>query len=634
MRATTPETRTAATAASAAANPEPTPSSDRDAARCRRPTRYDDERFVASGGMGDVWLYRDQTLGRDVAVKELKPNHAAVERRRLRFVREARLQAALQHPGIVPIYDFVECDAGGAYFTMQHVQGDTLSEELARQQDKISTRSRRQLLEALSRVCLTLQYAHERGVVHRDVKPENIMLGKYGEVYVLDWGVAKILEPAEDRPSAVRVAKDKASHLDRVVGTLEYMAPEQFFGGRAVGPTADVFSLGVLLFEILTAQHFREGDEEALFPLAAKGNDMEQRLRKAEVELPPALTALCIQAAHPSPDVRPTAAEFHARLRDYLDGVEESERMRAVAHAHVQSAQLRLNRLSDHPAPRADLQSAAIADLGRAVALDPSREDAAQILRELVDGDAQEPPPEARSTLARQRQAAQRESARASAFSYAAWIALLPLAWWMGVRSAAAVGVLMLGPMLLVLVNVWALRGRRFSKPTALTTLALSFFSVAALSVFAGPYLLVPSLAVATAVTYLVAFRGDRTITLAAQILAPLSVAIPVALAKLGILPQSTVFQEGQARILPFAVDFSVPTTEVLFFVVGTLLVVTANYIVSQVVRSLERSEERAVTQTFWLKRLLPPLSRPDSASSAPPPDAPAPTSSRSNPSS
>ena len=142
--------------------------------------------LIGRGGMGEVVVAQDQRIGREVAVKRIraqKPSHDAVER----FLREARIQARLDHPAIVPVYELGTDAVGLPYFTMKRLTGVTLGKRLT---DKAPIQP---LLRAFADVCLAIQLAHTRGVVHRDLKPSNIMLGDYGEVYVLDWGVARVI---------------------------------------------------------------------------------------------------------------------------------------------------------------------------------------------------------------------------------------------------------------------------------------------------------------------------------------------------------------------------------------------------------------------------------------------------------
>ena len=142
--------------------------------------------------MGEVGLFHDERLGRDVAVKTLLPQLAADPVARARFLREARVQGQLEHPAIVPVHDLRDDGAGGLTLTMMRVRGRTLASVLAEHVD--DSAPPRRLLQALARVCHAVDFAHAHGVIHRDLKPGNIMIGDFGEVYVLDWGLAKLLD--------------------------------------------------------------------------------------------------------------------------------------------------------------------------------------------------------------------------------------------------------------------------------------------------------------------------------------------------------------------------------------------------------------------------------------------------------
>ena len=153
--------------------------------------------LIGRGGMGEVVLAHDPDIGRDVALKRMK---AATPELVERFLREARIQARLDHPAIVPVHEVGRDADGVPFFTMKRVTGTTLEKQ-------IETEKLQRLLRAFIEVCLAIDFAHARGVVHRDLKPSNIMLGDYGEVYVLDWGVARVLDDqggeARDRKSVV-----------------------------------------------------------------------------------------------------------------------------------------------------------------------------------------------------------------------------------------------------------------------------------------------------------------------------------------------------------------------------------------------------------------------------------------------
>jgi hypothetical protein len=163
--------------------------------------RYTLSRLHATGGIGRVWLAHDDSLGRDVALKELRPERAGNPVVWARFLKEAQITGQLEHPGIVPIYEMGKRpDDQAPFYTMRFVRGRTLSEAVAAYHQKRSRGEAkplelRELLTAFVGVCNAVAYAHSRGVLHRDLKPQNVVLGDYGEVIVLDWGLAKLLDP-------------------------------------------------------------------------------------------------------------------------------------------------------------------------------------------------------------------------------------------------------------------------------------------------------------------------------------------------------------------------------------------------------------------------------------------------------
>ncbi len=205
---------------------------------CHRLDRYPVYDEVGRGGMGAVVRGRDLDLGRDIAVKVLLETHQDDPEVRQRFVEEAQIGGQLQHPGIVPVYELGCLPGGRPYFTMKLVRGRTLAELLAER--RAPSYDLAKLLGLFEQVCQTTAYAHSRGVLHRDLKPANIMVGSFGEVQVMDWGLAKVL--ADKRPIApsarvsgiirtVRTVGNAAtSQAGDVLGTPAYMAPEQARG--------------------------------------------------------------------------------------------------------------------------------------------------------------------------------------------------------------------------------------------------------------------------------------------------------------------------------------------------------------------------------------------------------------------
>jgi serine/threonine-protein kinase len=236
--------------------------------------RYRIDGEIARGGMGAILKGRDTDLGRDIAVKVLLETHQGKTELAQRFVEEAQIAGQLQHPGVVPVYELGVFSDRRPYFTMKLVKGKTLAVLLAARNNVGDDRAK--VVGIFAQVCQTLAYAHARGVIHRDLKPSNVMVGNFGEVQVMDWGLAKVLHEGgvadetrqeRQRPEAVSVIRTQRSagsgttevgsktHAGSVLGTPAYMAPEQARGEvNLVDERADVFGLGALLCEILTGE--------------------------------------------------------------------------------------------------------------------------------------------------------------------------------------------------------------------------------------------------------------------------------------------------------------------------------------------------------------------------------------------
>jgi serine/threonine protein kinase len=190
--------------------------------------RYEVRGRLGRGGMGVVYAAYDRVLDREVAIKVLDDLHVAADASRL--LAEARILGQLEHPGIVPVHDAGTLPDGRVYYVMKLVRGDRLDAA-------IRSRSLPERLDLFLRICDTVAFAHARGVVHRDLKPANIMLGAFGEVLVIDWGVA---------------THGDGSEQPAIVGTPGYMAPEQERGSHQVDQRADVYALGVILASLIT----------------------------------------------------------------------------------------------------------------------------------------------------------------------------------------------------------------------------------------------------------------------------------------------------------------------------------------------------------------------------------------------
>jgi Protein kinase domain len=243
--------------------------------------RYEILGEIGRGGVGVVFRSLDVDLGRDVAMKILREEHTQNPDVSRRFVEEARIEGQLQHPGIVPVYDLGLRADKRPYFTMKLVTGETFSERLSAR--KSTSDDRRRILSIFEQVCRTMAYAHDRGVVHRDLKPGNILLGSYGEVQVIDWGFAKILAQKEEptpvaKKSAARIGRVRSgsgstgSLAGTVMGTPAYMPPEQAQGKvDKLDERSDVFALGAILCEILTGKPPYTGKGEQVLIQAYEG---------------------------------------------------------------------------------------------------------------------------------------------------------------------------------------------------------------------------------------------------------------------------------------------------------------------------------------------------------------------------
>ncbi|MEE8468242.1 MAG: protein kinase, partial [Planctomycetota bacterium] len=304
---------------------------------------------IARGGMGVVMKGHDLDLGRDVALKVLHENLASDPAILERFVEEAQIGAQLQHPGIVPVYDLGLMADDRPYFTMKLVKGRTLSALLGAR--KNPAEDRRRFIAMFEQVCLTMAYAHSRGVIHRDLKPSNVMVGAFGEVQVVDWGLAKVLRsgsaPNSERThagSAISViatvrsgdASDgSASLAGSVLGTPSYMPPEQARGNvDELNERADVFSLGAVLAEILTGKPPYIGGRDMALTMATRANqvDCEERLEACGAD--PELVELCRECLSPALHARPAdAGEVAQRIASHLASLEERTRSAEVAAA-------------------------------------------------------------------------------------------------------------------------------------------------------------------------------------------------------------------------------------------------------------------------------------------------------------
>jgi serine/threonine protein kinase len=272
--------------------------------------------------MGSILAVRDEVFGRRVAMKVLlcqdRTLAPVIASGKARFLEEARLTGMLEHPAIVPVHDLGHTSDDRPYFTMKLVEGEsfgTILRGVASGDSMLAPEwPLRRRLGVLLRVCEAVSYAHSKGVVHRDIKPDNVMVGAYGEVLLMDWGLASQLHAEADISSSKGSGKD-----GEIVGTPAYMSPEQARGESArIDPRTDVFALGAMLFEILTGRPPYEGPTcGAVIAMAAKACTDCQKILSG---VPRELRAICSQAMHPDPARRyASVVDFAAAVEAYLD---------------------------------------------------------------------------------------------------------------------------------------------------------------------------------------------------------------------------------------------------------------------------------------------------------------------------
>jgi eukaryotic-like serine/threonine-protein kinase len=603
--------------------------------------RYEMRTKLGEGGMGEVHLCKDRRIGREVALKVIRSEHGARNDLRKRFLREVRVQGQLEHPSVVPVYDLGRDPDRKAYFTMKRVRGLTMEQILSAlrrgEPDVARQHTRFKLLTAFGTACLAVHFAHTRGVLHRDLKPGNVMLGDFGEVYVLDWGLAKVTGTREmseaDADASFGSLPESTSPAEApagltatgvLMGTPGYMAPEQIRNELgAMGPGVDIYALGAILFEILALQPLHgKGTPNELMTSTLKGVDVEAAMRRAERDVPPELVAIVARATAPHATNRfATAREMQEGLERFMNGDRDLERRRELAREHAAAAyDAAMRALEGEHTPgqgqRAlNEMSLAMSEVSRAIALDPQNGEAMRTLVRLMTEVPRALPPQAQREIDAQARAWQRTGSRAAAFAYLSFTLYAPLGYLMGVRNWPMA---ILPELLWVVAAVLAFNSSRHPDPkgqTGYSLIVASNLAIASTGWVFGPFMLVPALAAVNALSFVVA--SDRSRRGPAIFMGCCAILVPLVLEWLGVNVPSYAFEHGRIVILPRALGFPETPTLAFLLITSVALLVTPALFVGKFKDALTATENRLYMQTWHLRQFVPGEAQ---ASIVPPP--------------
>jgi serine/threonine-protein kinase len=565
--------------------------------------------------MGEVWLYRDQRIGRKVAMKVLRPEQAGNPSAQARFLREAQVQGQLEHPSVVPVYDLAEAPGGGLCFTMKSIRGLTLGEIIEglriERPSVVGRFNRRRLLTSFATVCQAIDYAHRHGVIHRDLKPSNIMLGDFGEIYVLDWGLARLGDsPPETPPPAEPIAPagdEPQTVTGLVMGTPGYMAPEQVRGDE-LRPACDVHALGVILFELLTLERLHRGSVPQIAAATLAGVDARPSARTPSREIAPELDAICVRATAARPEDRYTAAELHAALESYLDGERDTELRRDRAATHAAAAARHAAAAAAGDGSPLESRRQAMQEIAQALAMDPTNVGAIETMIQVLTQPPTHLPPEVDIELDRADRYKQRWVGKMGTIAYSSFFLFIPLILWMGVRDPLPIviffGFLAVAAGLSASVAV----SRRPSWRMVMLTMVASNIAWGIGSVFVGPLVLMPGAVAINATAFAVfSHRGRRALIGACALGAML---IPLALELTGVVATGYGFQGGAFVVEPRVVELPREATLVFLTATGAVGILTGCFIVGHIRDNLYAAEKRLMLYAWHLREFIPQSAR------------------------
>jgi hypothetical protein len=445
-------------------------------------------------------------------------------------------------------------------------------------------------------------------VLHRDLKPANIILGDFGEVYVLDWGLAKLAGTTEAQEESLDLTQESMHRTmtGSMIGTPGYMSPEQMRGELdRLDVRTDVYSLGAILFEILAGEPLHPTVSiQRIIGSTIQGTDARPSARGGP-DVPPELDAICVRATALLPaDRYASARALSDAIEGFLDGDRNVQLRRDLSKSHVDAAHAALAQVAAGGEAAHAARTTALREVGSALALDPQNPEALQTMANLLMHVPAEVPREAEPELRAAAASSRREAARVGANRFLLWSAFIPIALWMGIRhipSAAAsiATVLLCGATAWWMSRLAAVRLRH-----GFALLVLSSITIAAMSALFGPFVLVPGL-VATN-TMFFAMNADRPARRVVIAMGVLAIALPFFLEIAGVVPEAYAFQDGLLQVLPRATNF--PKLQTMFCLLFTSLamVIIPGISMGRMRDALTAAERRLFLQAWHLRQLVP----------------------------
>jgi len=577
--------------------------------------RYERRKLLGEGGMGAVWLSSDRRIGRRVAMKVVRSDLIDQVDAVTRFLREARVQGQLEHPAVPPVYDVGTDESGAAFFTMKRVRGVTLTEVIEgwveNEPEVLERFTVRRMLTDFAQVCLAVDFAHRHGVVHRDLKPDNIMFGGYGEVYVLDWGVAKILAERDERQGTIHgidVGELEARATGgSLLGTPAFMAPEQLLDEPTAGrPGCDVYSLGCILFELLTGLPANDGETvRDVITNTLRGLEVTPSTRAPYRPVAPELEEICVRATARQPDQRyQSARELHDAVERHLDGRRNEELRRDLARVHAESAAEAVVYIQGAPEASLGERRRAMQEIGRSLALDPANEQAVDAMVRLLAQPPRELPAEVKRELALSDENQWRWTGRVAGVAYLSLAMYIPLMLWSGVLCWSTLLVyysMAMASAVAAFTVAFTNRPRSWMILGAAVTSTLCQASTVG---FFGPLVLTPALVATNTSGYAILLRGwQRWFVVGFSCVIVYGL---VMLELLDITPTRYVFSAEGMTIRPGAIGLRLAPTVVFLGVAALATILTSTVAVSRIRDSLTDAERKLYLYAWQIRQLVP----------------------------